>query len=177
MAYEINLEELLQLSQSVPSLLTSPSNHAILEQNCTGRHVVCMHTSDYATRNAKDLGILEYYGKKVTLKGTKNKQHSDGPTGEAFVKSYNIRKKITETRRPSMVCLLHDNTLCFTPPSVARSHAGESGWWNKTEVYLLPEEGHKVLGELHIESVTYFGNGKNIKTPMADNFTVVISGQ
>ena len=101
MAYEINLEELLQLSQSVPSLLTSPSNHAILEQNCTGRHVVCMHTSDYATRNAKDLGILEYYGKKVTLKGTKNKQHSDGPTGEAFVKSYNIRKRITKTNRPS----------------------------------------------------------------------------
>ena len=68
MAYELNLEEMMLLSQKIPSLLTLPD-----ERNCTGRYVVCMHAHDFETRNARDLGILEYYGEKVKLKGTKKK--------------------------------------------------------------------------------------------------------
>ena len=92
--YHLNLRELLELSQTVPSLLTKANN------TMCGQPVVCIYKKDFEDRIVSDLGTMEYIGRKVKLKGVGGKVHEDGPEGEVFVKTYTQRKTITRAKRP-----------------------------------------------------------------------------
>ena len=57
------------------------------------------------------------------------------------------------------------------------SSTDEPGWWFETEVWELPTTGQHVFGKFYVITTTYYGNSKNYKLPMEDNFKILIGEQ
>ena len=181
--WELNVGELLELvhKAEVPNILVRPEHTDV-------RSVAVCLSSDEHPLDISDMGTIYFCAEKdadVKLKGKDGGTHQDGKSGELFVQTYTVRKKPKMEELPSshfvclFPCVLHFVSCCFDITFVSPSHtclfAGLSGWWYKNEGWVMPAENTPLTSKYVIDTVTYYGNSANLKSPMEDNWTCIVA--
>ena len=183
--WTLNVEELLLLvhSTKLAKLLQHPTN----VKKHVGLCAVALSLTKLKKKKVdvpidpQDFGVIDFMttrGKTITLVPEEGaKEHPDGKKGEVFLRTFSSRKKIKDSLMPRKCTCLRIVVCSFLSHQPLPVVTGSSGWWDKNEIYLLPQKGLIIAGTFIVQSATYVGNSANVVNEWADNYTCVITGR